>query len=383
MNKYILWSILITSTVVAGQISWGLFGKNLSTPVNTSSESNLEEDSDFILETSGAEKANENIEVPKEEFDAKIVLNNSTNTKTPQEVPVAAPSAPVAAPSTSVSKQVSNPVSNIVLPPKPDSSLVDATLKGVDANNNSIRDEVEYYIAENITGVEAQTLALQYAKTLSQLSSFPLTGTKADVEGASLLFQEIDITILRDKLGQVSIKGIQNIVLNTTERDNRYNTLLSFMFNPDSAIQAKECSTPTTVFGAKMPPEPNKIENDSTLLGIDTNNNHVRDDVERLIACNVKSTNDFVASMDGARQYQKMLELEETPLPRDILLDIYSELSCAESRIKDSDIDGAWSLERDLGRATFNTEMRQIEWAQKTSDFGGYFGSELKECSDS
>ncbi len=37
------------------------------------------------------------------------------------------------------------------------------------------------------------------------------------------------------------------------------------------------------VDGSKLPPEPNKAENDATVAGIDVNHNYVRDDVERWI----------------------------------------------------------------------------------------------------
>ncbi|MDR1614646.1 MAG: hypothetical protein LBS26_03650 [Campylobacteraceae bacterium] len=55
----------------------------------------------------------------------------------------------------------------------------------------------------------------------------------------------------------------------------------------------------------KLPPEPNVRLNDSTLLGIDTNNNNVRDDVERwiyqtydkYIPCNERDIN--IASSSG------------------------------------------------------------------------------------
>ena len=39
----------------------------------------------------------------------------------------------------------------------------------------------------------------------------------------------------------------------------------------------------TVINGHTLPPEPDKALNDSTLLGIDSNNNGVRDDVERWI----------------------------------------------------------------------------------------------------
>jgi len=40
---------------------------------------------------------------------------------------------------------------------------------------------------------------------------------------------------------------------------------------------------PQAIYGHRLPPEPDTVVNNSTLLGIDVNNNGVRDDVERWI----------------------------------------------------------------------------------------------------
>ncbi len=64
--------------------------------------------------------------------------------------------------------------------------------------------------------------------------------------------------------------------------------------------------------GHRLPPEPNKIINDSTLLGIDSNNNGVRDDVERYVIIRF-SKEDFPKTRTAlAMQYawakQKIIE---------------------------------------------------------------------------
>jgi len=55
--------------------------------------------------------------------------------------------------------------------------------------------------------------------------------------------------------------------------------------------------------GHRLPPEPNKILNDATLLGIDSNNNGVRDDVERWIFEEYKEPIVQAVAMQNARAF--------------------------------------------------------------------------------
>ena len=48
---------------------------------------------------------------------------------------------------------------------------------------------------------------------------------------------------------------------------------------------------PEVINGFTLPPEPDPVINNSTLLGIDSNNNGVRDDVERVIVKEVDNSN--------------------------------------------------------------------------------------------
>jgi len=67
------------------------------------------------------------------------------------------------------------------------------------------------------------------------------------------------------------------------------------------------------VNGHVLPPEPDKTLNDSTLLGIDTNNNNVRDDVERWIYETYKDKHPIHIdiAMQAARGYKLVLETPE------------------------------------------------------------------------
>ena len=68
--------------------------------------------------------------------------------------------------------------------------------------------------------------------------------------------------------------------------------------------------------GHRLPPEPNKALNDSTLLGIDSNDNGVRDDVERWIYEEYKEKHPIHIdiAMQAGRAYKQVLETPEKAL---------------------------------------------------------------------
>jgi len=68
-----------------------------------------------------------------------------------------------------------------------------------------------------------------------------------------------------------------------------------------------------TINGHILPPEPDPIINNSTLLGIDSNNNGVRDDVERWIYKTYKDKHPIHIdiAMQGARGFKLILEHAE------------------------------------------------------------------------
>ena len=68
-----------------------------------------------------------------------------------------------------------------------------------------------------------------------------------------------------------------------------------------------------TINGHVLPPEPDSIINNSTLLGIDSNNNGVRDDVERWIYQTYKDKHPIHIdiAMQAGRAYKKVLETPE------------------------------------------------------------------------
>ncbi|MDR1614892.1 MAG: hypothetical protein LBS26_04900 [Campylobacteraceae bacterium] len=84
-------------------------------------------------------------------------------------------------------------VDGYTLPPMPPKTQNDATLLGIDTNNNGIRDDVEIYIYNRFQGytnskVERE-IAMQYAKTATQLIQSPETAyedKKHEIEDRAL-----------------------------------------------------------------------------------------------------------------------------------------------------------------------------------------------------
>ncbi len=58
--------------------------------------------------------------------------------------------------------------------------------------------------------------------------------------------------------------------------------------------------------GISVPPEPDPVQNNATVAGVDANNNGVRDDVERKIA--ETSPSNYQASLDDAKNYQLFVD---------------------------------------------------------------------------
>jgi len=75
-----------------------------------------------------------------------------------------------------------------------------------------------------------------------------------------------------------------------------------------SEVASKE--EPIVIHGYTLPPEPDPVINNSTLLGIDSNNNGVRDDVEIWILKKYKDKHPIYTeiAMQAGRAWQKVLE---------------------------------------------------------------------------
>lgn len=67
-------------------------------------------------------------------------------------------------------------------------------------------------------------------------------------------------------------------------------------------------SNAEVVKGYLLPPKPNKTLNNSTLLGIDSNNNMLRDDVERWVVNQPWSHQRIAASLQAMRSFQALID---------------------------------------------------------------------------
>jgi len=192
------------------------------------------------------------------------------------------------------------------LPPEPNPKINNSTILGVDSNNNEIRDDWERAIAfefyndttlrnlHNKSAINSKRLTVAY-QTNNKLAYQSLAEESKEIDDCAIYFYGKDAGLRASK--------IANMAENTKER-------LSHIMKRDLAIakevklssrqlapyeQKKVCSkykvsTFTNKINTKrieiefnLPPEPNLEENNSTILGIDSNNNEIRDDWERAI----------------------------------------------------------------------------------------------------
>ena len=110
------------------------------------------------------------------------------------------------------------------------------------------------------------------------------------------------------------------------------NILTKFIFLCVLSLSLNANKLTITVYkdinGYKLPPEPDETLNNSTLLGIDSNNNGVRDDVERWIYETYKDKHPIHIdiAMQAGRAYK--LVLEEPERAREIHDEVSASLDC-------------------------------------------------------
>ncbi len=152
------------------------------------------------------------------------------------------------------------------------------------------------------------------------------------------ILKDNNITLtLKDKSGRSIINNIEWI----TDVKNAIKPTQTNIINPKKDgtinIQAKhnnnysntiKLNVKWIVNGHKLPPEPDEKLNNSTLLGIDSNNNGVRDDVERWIYEEYKDKHPIYSDifMQSARGYKKVLEMPKKALQ--IRLQVNSSMYC-------------------------------------------------------
>ncbi len=174
--------------------------------------------------------------------------------------------------------------------------------------------------------------------------------------------------------------------------------LLSIMLISANADENKEQShipgnnNAIVIHGYTLPPAPDPAINNATLLGIDSNNNGVRDDVEIWILKKYKDKHPIYTeiAMQDARNIKKVFED-----PNNAVEDFSAILSaghCASYYRVCSENNSSIHIKSDLvGRSyekiVFNTEARKEAYAQFSSHLSGGtytmpWCSELKEFCD-
>ena len=161
--------------------------------------------------------------------------------------------------------------------------------------------------------IEKMSLNIDENTTLRVDAIYNDGSTKEITEEVEWIISQMDtVTINKNKLKTLKDK---NIILKA-----KLNNVIS---NPISLEIYLEIN------GYRLPPEPDKTLNDSTLLGIDVNNNDVRDDVERWIYKKYEEKHPVHMDilMQAARGYKKVLETPEKA--REIHNEVDSGMYCS------------------------------------------------------
>jgi len=129
--------------------------------------------------------------------------------------------------------------------------------------------------------------------------------------------------------------------------------------NPDNKIN-----------GITVAPAPDPAANNSTLAGIDSNNNGVRDDVERKIAEKFTSPEVYAKFLKYAKSEQLIL-VSELPKDRVSALTLIKATTCELNNI------GRISVQLNIEDMLANTPQRVAKLKEFNNIVGGYFGNEV------
>lgn len=131
-------------------------------------------------------------------------------------------------------KLTQNDVNGEHLPPPPDAAQVDATIEGVDANANGIRDDVELAIFKKYpNSAKIRAAELQYAMALQMYLTevFNSETWRVAAEQTSRGSVCLSLTYPRSNLEEffkiidARVDEVESLVLNTSERRNHYDSL--------------------------------------------------------------------------------------------------------------------------------------------------------------
>ena len=173
----------------------------------------------------------------------------------------------------------------------------------------------------NLTGITLNSINLSVEKTTlnkNETTTLRVVATYSDKTTKDITNEVEWITIPSDTI------SIENRTLKAT-RD--IDTKIQAKLN-NSLSQTIDLDIYWEADGHRLPPEPDPTINNSTLLGIDVNNNGVRDDVERWIYEEYKDKHPIHVdiAMQAGRAYKLILETPERA--KEIRLKVNGALFC-------------------------------------------------------
>ena len=134
-------------------------------------------------------------------------------------------------------------VSGERLPPEPDPVLKDATIEGIDANNNGIRDDVELVIFKlHPDSARIRAAELQYALALQMylINVFNSETLVAAIQQENRgFFCVADATT--DKSPDAQSKEVENLVFNTAAREKKYKDIFDNYMTSYKSLQGSHC----------------------------------------------------------------------------------------------------------------------------------------------
>jgi len=133
---------------------------------------------------------------------------------------------------------------------------------------------------------------------------------------------------------------------------------------------------PLKINGYTLPPEPDPSINNATVLGVDSNDNGVRDDVEIWIYTTYTEPVERGLFMQSARAYQKVIE--DPTQAKETTKYIDDSYSCeaywtyhAKGNNESFSLNRYRDLEKEIGDVQFNTLERHIAYKRFNGEFSG------------
>jgi len=181
-----------------------------------------------------------------------------------------------------------------------------------------------------------------------------------------------------------------NPTLNTTQEDNTTQTTQTIATvatdtnatqttttdtNSTTLITDPNTTTPKVVVinGHRLPPVPDKTLNDSTLLGIDSNDNGVRDDVEIWIYETYTEPVEIGIFMQSARAYQKVIE--DPSKAHETTVHIDNSYSCNKYMLNNNiQLYKKYEyveIDKELEKNQFNSIERHMAYERFNAEFSG------------